>query len=283
MSYDAGVRRGHPAAGISPADRLHGPGARPGDAGPCWPPGAVMPEFAYTDLLPLGPDETPYRLLTTDGVSVVEAGGRTFLQVEPEALRLLTRGGDARHRPPAAARPPAPAPAILDDPEASPNDRFVALDLLQEREHRGRRRAADVPGHRHRDRQGQEGPARAHRRRRRGGASPAASSTTYHDAQPALLADGAARPCGTRRTPAPTCRPQIEIYADRRRRLQVPVHGQGRRLGQQDATCSRRPRRSSTRRGCCSSSTRSCARSAPPRARRTTSPSSSAARRPSSR
>ena len=49
-----------------------------------------MPDFEYSDLLPLGPDETPYRLLTTDGVSTIEAGGRTFLQVEPEALRLLT-------------------------------------------------------------------------------------------------------------------------------------------------------------------------------------------------
>ena len=54
-----------------------------------------MPEFAYSDLLPSGPDETPYRLITTDGVSTVEAAGRTFLQVEPEALRLLTFEADA--------------------------------------------------------------------------------------------------------------------------------------------------------------------------------------------
>ena len=50
-----------------------------------------MTDFAYEDLLPIGDDETPYRLLTTDGVSVVDGpGGRSFLQVEPEALRLLT-------------------------------------------------------------------------------------------------------------------------------------------------------------------------------------------------
>ncbi|MFC4050354.1 fumarate hydratase [Actinomadura syzygii] len=90
-----------------------------------------MPEFAHTDLLPLGPDETDYRLLTSDGVSAFEAGGRTFLQVEPEALRLLTETAmrDIAHllRPAHLAQ----LRRILDDPEASPNDRFVALDLLK--------------------------------------------------------------------------------------------------------------------------------------------------------
>ncbi len=90
-----------------------------------------MPDFAYTDLLPLGPDETPYRLLTTEGVSTVEAGGRTFLQIEPEALRLLAE--TAIHDISHLLRPGhlAQLRAILDDPEASPNDRFVALDLLK--------------------------------------------------------------------------------------------------------------------------------------------------------
>ncbi|TYB46549.1 fumarate hydratase [Actinomadura chibensis] len=90
-----------------------------------------MPEFAHTDLLPLGPDETDYRLLTSDGVSTFDAGGRTFLQVEPEALRLLTETAmrDIAHllRPAHLAQ----LRRILDDPEASPNDRFVALDLLK--------------------------------------------------------------------------------------------------------------------------------------------------------
>ncbi|WP_106402979.1 fumarate hydratase [Actinocorallia populi] len=91
-----------------------------------------MPEFAYTDLLPLGKDtETEYRLLTTEGVSTVKAAGRTFLQVEPEALRLLTETAirDISHllRPAHLAQ----LRKILDDPEASPNDRFVALDLLK--------------------------------------------------------------------------------------------------------------------------------------------------------
>ncbi|TDD32421.1 fumarate hydratase [Actinomadura sp. KC06] len=90
-----------------------------------------MPEFSFTDLLPLGPDETDYRLLTSGGVSTFEANGRTFLQVEPEALRLLTETAmrDISHllRPAHLAQ----LRRILDDPEASPNDRFVALDLLK--------------------------------------------------------------------------------------------------------------------------------------------------------
>ncbi len=90
-----------------------------------------MPDFDYTDLLPLGPSDTPYRLLTTDGVSTVEAAGREFLVVEPEALRLLTYTAmrDIAHllRPGHLQQ----LRNILDDPEASPNDRFVALDLLK--------------------------------------------------------------------------------------------------------------------------------------------------------
>ncbi len=90
-----------------------------------------MPEFRYSDLLPLGPDETEYRLLATDGVRTVDAGGRTFLEVEPEALRLLTEA--AMHDIAHYLRPAhlAQLRRITDDPEASPNDRFVALDLLR--------------------------------------------------------------------------------------------------------------------------------------------------------
>jgi fumarate hydratase class I len=88
-------------------------------------------EFAYQDLLPLGADETPYRLLTTEGVSTVEAAGRTFLQVAPEALTLLATQAmyDIAHlfRPGHLAQ----LRRILDDPEASDNDRFVALELLK--------------------------------------------------------------------------------------------------------------------------------------------------------
>ncbi len=90
-----------------------------------------MPEFVYQDLLPLGPDDTPYRQLTSAGVSTFSAGGRSFVQVEPEALTLITREAmrDIAHllRPGHLAQ----LRAILDDHEASPNDRFVALDLLK--------------------------------------------------------------------------------------------------------------------------------------------------------
>jgi len=90
-----------------------------------------MPEFAYTDLLPLGEDQTEYRLLTTEGVGTVEAAGQTFLTVEPEALRLLTETAmrDISHL--LRSSHLAQLRAILDDPEASPNDKFVALDLLR--------------------------------------------------------------------------------------------------------------------------------------------------------
>ncbi|MFJ1706564.1 fumarate hydratase [Kitasatospora sp. NPDC088346] len=92
---------------------------------------AATPEFAYRDLLPIGDDTTPYRKITSEGVSTFEANGRTFLQVEPEALRRLT--AEAMHDISHYLRPAhlAQLRRILDDPEASPNDRFVALDLLK--------------------------------------------------------------------------------------------------------------------------------------------------------
>ena len=90
-----------------------------------------MPEFAFTELLPLGPDHTDYRLLTTDGVSTVETPEGTFLRVDPSALTLLT---ETAMRDIAHLLRPAHLQQlrnILDDPEASDNDRFVALDLLK--------------------------------------------------------------------------------------------------------------------------------------------------------
>ncbi len=84
-------------------------------------------EFRYSDLLPTGQDDTPYRLITTDGVSTFEANGRTFLQVDPEALRLLT--AEAMHD--IAQAHLQQLRKIIDGPDASGNDRFVALDLLK--------------------------------------------------------------------------------------------------------------------------------------------------------
>ncbi|MGC9668148.1 fumarate hydratase [Planosporangium sp. 12N6] len=91
-----------------------------------------MPEFAYAPLLPLGPDQTEYRLVTTDGVDIVDGpGGRRFLNVEPAALTRLT--DEAMHDIAHFLRPAhlAQLRSIIDDPAASPNDRFVALDLLR--------------------------------------------------------------------------------------------------------------------------------------------------------
>src|SRR5438067_1062560 len=91
-----------------------------------------MPEFVYQELLPIDHhDATPYRLLTTDGVSTFTGGGHRFVQVELPALTLMAREAmrDIAHllRP----RHLAQLRKILDDPEASANDRFVAKDLLE--------------------------------------------------------------------------------------------------------------------------------------------------------
>ncbi len=90
-----------------------------------------MADFVYQDPFPLGPDETPYRLLTTEGVSTFEADGHRFLKVDPAAITLLTATAmrDIAHllRPGHLAQ----LASILDDPEASDNDRFVALELLK--------------------------------------------------------------------------------------------------------------------------------------------------------
>jgi len=90
-----------------------------------------MSDFQFQDMLPLGKDDTPYRLVTKDHVSTIEAAGRTFLKVEPEGLTLLAREAmrDIAHllRPGHLAQ----LASILSDPEASANDRFVALELLR--------------------------------------------------------------------------------------------------------------------------------------------------------
>ncbi|WP_134764811.1 fumarate hydratase [Nocardioides sp. 1609] len=88
-------------------------------------------EFRYSDLLPTGADDTPYRLVSTEGVSTVEVDGQRFLKVAPEALRLLT--SEAMHDISHYLRPAhlAQLRRIIDDPESSGNDRFVALDLLK--------------------------------------------------------------------------------------------------------------------------------------------------------
>jgi fumarate hydratase class I len=90
-----------------------------------------MPEFNYEDLLPIGADETEYRLLTKEGVSTFTAEGMEFLKVTPEAIQKLT--SEAIHDTSHFLRDAhlQQLANILKDPEASANDRFVALDLLK--------------------------------------------------------------------------------------------------------------------------------------------------------
>jgi fumarate hydratase class I len=91
----------------------------------------AMPEFTFTELLPTGPDGTDYRQLDGAGVSEHAAFGRKFLEIDPGVLTAITTAAmrDIAHllRPGHLAQ----LRSILDDAEASPNDRYVALDLLK--------------------------------------------------------------------------------------------------------------------------------------------------------
>ena len=90
-----------------------------------------MPNFSYSDLLPLGEDKTKYRCVSKEGVSVVKLGDKEFLQVEPSALEKLTSEAihDINHY--LRAEHLQQLANIVKDPESSPNDRFVAIDLLK--------------------------------------------------------------------------------------------------------------------------------------------------------
>jgi fumarate hydratase class I len=91
----------------------------------------MAPQFTYSDLLPLGEDSTSYRLLTKEGVSVKKHGDLEFLHIEASALSHLSEVAihDISHYLRAAHL--QQLTNILSDPEASPNDRFVATDLLK--------------------------------------------------------------------------------------------------------------------------------------------------------
>ena len=90
-----------------------------------------MVEFKYTDLLPTGEDEREYRLITKAGIEIQDLGGTKFLKINPEVLEQITYEAikDTQHL--LRTEHLASLRRILDDPEASPNDRFVALDLLK--------------------------------------------------------------------------------------------------------------------------------------------------------
>jgi len=92
------------------------------------------PTFSYQDPFPLGPDETEYRLLSTEGVSTTAFEGREILKIEPEVLAYIAQ--HAMRDTSFLLRPKhlKQVAAILDDPDASPNDRYVALTLLKNAE-----------------------------------------------------------------------------------------------------------------------------------------------------
>src|SRR6201997_3588001 len=94
-------------------------------------PAQVVPPYRHTPLFPLGPDTTAYRKLASDGVRVDKAFGRDVVVVSREALRRLAEQAfvDINHllRPGHLAQ----LRAILDDPQSTDNDKFVAYDLLK--------------------------------------------------------------------------------------------------------------------------------------------------------
>ena len=91
----------------------------------------MAPEFSYQDLLPIGEDKTEYRLLSSDGITTFSADGKEFLKVSPAVIENLTEVAlhDISHY--LRSEHLAQLANILKDPESSPNDRFVALDLLK--------------------------------------------------------------------------------------------------------------------------------------------------------
>ena len=90
-----------------------------------------MSAFIHHEMVPLGADDTSYRSLTTEHVSQIDAGGRSILKIEPAALTLLTAQAfeDSAHL--LRTRHLQQLAGILEDPEASDNDRYVAYELLK--------------------------------------------------------------------------------------------------------------------------------------------------------
>ena len=136
----------------------------------------AMPDFQFQEMFPQSAGDTPFRKLTDDLVVDRRVPG-------PPGAGGGSRGADAADRRGGAHdishlfRPGhlAQLRKILDDPEATENDRFVARTMLQNAYVVGRHGAADLPGHRHRDRHGQEGPAGLDPRGRPATASPVAT------------------------------------------------------------------------------------------------------------
>src|SRR6201990_638593 len=111
-----------------PAPKL---ASQPMNAPSAFPDPKPVPPYKHTPLFPLGPDTTPYRKISTDGVRIEQVLGRDMLVVSREALRALSEAafGDINHylRPGHLQQ----LRNILDDKEASDNDKFVAFDFLK--------------------------------------------------------------------------------------------------------------------------------------------------------
>lgn len=90
--------------------------------------------FKYQEMFPLGPDKTEYYLLTSDYVKVENWNGHEMLVVDPEALRVLTRQATHDNAFMLRREHNEMVAKILSDPEASENDKFVALTMLRNAE-----------------------------------------------------------------------------------------------------------------------------------------------------
>ena len=197
-------------------------------------PAQIVPPYKHTPLFPLGKDKTPVpQAHQRRACRVEKIMGRDMLVVEREAIRALAEAAftDINH-----LLRPGPSEAAARHPRRQGGERerqVRRLRLPQERQHRGRRRAADVPGHRHRDHHGQEGRLGVHRRRRRGGAR-RGRARRLPQAQSALLAARADLDVRGEEHRVEHAGAGRDLRRQRpRRRIQVPVHGEGRRLRQQ--------------------------------------------------
>ncbi len=161
--------------------------------------------FLYSPMFPPGPDTTPWRKLPIEGVRTITRGGQDGAAHRP---RRVERTGVARLPRRLASAAAGASGAAAEDP-GRPRGQLERpvrrVRPAEERQHRRRRRAADVPGHRHGDRVRQEGPARLGRRRRGGGAVAGASIAPTPRRTCAIRRWRRCR-CSRRSTPATTCR-----------------------------------------------------------------------------
>jgi fumarate hydratase class I len=187
--------------------------------------------FHYQDPFPLSKDQTEYYLLTRDHVSVSEFEGQEILKVDPQALTLLAQ--HAFHDASFMLRPAHQQQVadILSDPEASENDKYVALQFLRNSDIAAKgilptcqdTGTAIIIG----KKASASGPAAAMKRRWR------TASTTPIPKITCATRKTRRWICIKRSTPAPTCRADRSLQR-RRRRVQIPLHRQRRRFGQQN-------------------------------------------------